>query len=512
MRVRTRLFVCLAAVTAVLLVPSLFAATKLTQLRQLAVEGRSGQASAVASLGRMQATMAELDRLERSFVATYDPQLGAAALTAADSLRADHARVRSSPYGGQAIPLESTIDRVTALATDIDQRIRRDETTRATEALGEMLAALDEADRQIATVADSIDEMARGDFLRAEQASETGRRQTLFALTIALLLTIIVTGVTARSLTGPLQTLGRAMARVADGSYDETEELARDRSDEIGDLMRSFETMARRLAELDRMKAEFLGMASHELKTPLNVINAYAELIGDGPAGEISERHRRLIDGLAEQASVMSRLIGRLMDLSRLEAGAYELMPEPVEIEDLLTGVKRMFEQLASEQGVDLRIETLPSAPRSAVVDVDVIRDDVLGNLFSNAFRYTPSGGWIELAVEGQDGVVVFTLTDSGPGIPEEHREFIFDKHYTADRTRGVGSGLGLAIVREMVALHGGAVTLEGSPPGAGACFQIVIPLAPASVEPEPPTPRFASTPLRPPRRARRTNGAPTPS
>jgi signal transduction histidine kinase len=239
--------------------------------------------------------------------------------------------------------------------------------------------------------------------------------------------------------------------------------------------------MAARLGELDRMKAEFLGMASHELKTPLNVISAYAELIEEGRGEDESERHRSLIAGLTEQAHLMSKLVGRLMDLSRLEAGAFELAPESVAVDDIITSLKRMFERIAKEQGVELRLGRTDDAPEEIVVDVDLLRDEVLGNLLSNALRYTPTGGWIEVLAHGGDGGVSFTVTDTGPGIPAEHRGAIFKKHYTVDRTRGVGAGLGLAIAKEMVELHGGLISLEDAPSGCGARFRVALPLAPVA-------------------------------
>jgi signal transduction histidine kinase len=487
MTVRGRVFLGLGAVAAVLVVPSLFAASRLAQLRTLAVEGRSGQAAAVGSLGRIRAGMAELDRLARSYVAISDPQLGYATITTADSLRADYERLRASRYGDHTVELGPAVERLAMLAARIDQDVRAGRTTAATEALGTLMAAFAEADREVAEVADAIDAVASLDFERAQLVSESGRRQTLLGLALALLAAAGVSVVTAGSLTGPLRRLCRAMARVADGAFEGPHELPFDRSDEIGELMRSFETMAQRLADLDRMKAEFLGMASHELKTPLNVINGYAELIEEARAGEVSERHRALIAGLAEQATVMSRLVNRMMDLSRLEAGAYELAPEPVLIKDLLSGIEQIFALRAKEGGVDLRIRTSATAPSIAVMDFDIVRDEVLGNLLANALRYTPPGGWIELRVDGDDFGVVFTVTDSGPGIPDGHREFIFKKHYTVDRTRGVGSGLGLAIVKEMVELHGGLIALDESPADVGARFRVALPLEPVSALPEPP-------------------------
>jgi len=164
------------------------------------------------------------------------------------------------------------------------------------------------------------------------------------------------------------------------------------------------------------------------------------------------------------------------MDISRLEAGTYSLSVESTPIEDLATGLERLFERQARDKDIDLTVRVAESAPFDAVVDVDILRDEILGNLVTNAFRFTPPGGWVDVLIEGGGGGIVFTVTDSGPGIPEEHRPHIFEKYYVVDRARAVGSGLGLAIVKEMVRLHGGLVTLEPSPPGSGARFRVSLP------------------------------------
>lgn len=483
MTVRTRLLACFGLIVVALLVPSLFAASRLALLRDLAVEGRSGQAAAVASLGRIQATVADLDRLERSFVATADPHIGEAATRTADSLRSDYERLRSSPYGEPTIGLGRAIDEVGRWVRDVDHDMRAGRVEDATLLLGRMIDEFDDVDLLVASVADSIGAQSRRDFQRAEAVSAQARTKTLVGLGLAVALALLVTALVTNALTTPLLELSRAMARVSDGGLEAPADLPYGRADEIGELSRSFEAMALRLAELDRMKAEFLGMASHELKTPLNVIGAYAELIGEERGADDSDRYRSLVAGVAEQAQHMSRLVSRLMDISRLEAGGYELSMERVWLEDLITGIRRMFEHMAEQRAVELTVRVSHSAPRLAMMDVDVMRDEVLGNLISNALRYTPTGGRIELNVDGEDGRLVFTVSDSGPGIPEEHRDFVFEKHYTIDRSRKLGSGLGLAIAKEMVELHGGLISLEEPEAGSGARFRVALPLAPASVE-----------------------------
>jgi signal transduction histidine kinase len=481
MSLRTKLVLGLTALTLVLLVPSLFAASRLGRLRDLAVEGRSGQAAAVAGLGRMQALLAELDRVERSFIATSDPALEQVALANANSLKEAYDRFRSSSYGKVSGDLGAVIAHVATLALQIDQLMRQERVAEATDAFQGMMSLFVEVEYQLAAAADSIDALAREDARRANAMSQAARIQTLLGIAIALAWTIILASVMTHLFTSPLRKLSRGMAHVADGGFEAPADLPYGRADEIGELSTSFATMARRLAELDRTKSEFFGIVSHELKTPLNVIGAYAEILAEDLSDESSEYHRGLIADVSEQTRVMVKLVSRLMDISRLAAGTYQLAPERIGVEDFVTTLRKAWERRAEDRGVTFGVEFSPSAPDTVVMDVDIVREEVLGNLIANALRFTPEGGRIDVDVKGMDGGIVFTVTDTGQGITEEHRDLIFQKHYVVDRTSAVGSGLGLAIAKEMVELHGGLITLEESRPDRGACFVVALPLVPAS-------------------------------
>jgi signal transduction histidine kinase len=474
--VRSRLLLGFTLVTAALAAPTLFATTGLAHLRRLAVEGRSGHASAVTRLGRIQEGLAELDRLERSYIATGDSALGRAAGDQVLAVQQELAGLHSSASFAAVAGLGPAIDGVAALTGEVAHHVEADRMEHATETFEALLGAFDEVSAQIAVAADSVDAVARRDVMDAESTSAQARTGTLAGLALALMFTLTVVAFTTHTMTSPLRRLSRASARIADGAFDIPRDLPYGRSDEIGELSTSFRGMTRRLAELDRTKAAFLGIVSHELKTPLNVIRAYVEVIEDELGSNASTTHKQLIASVAEQAVVLSRRVSRLMDISRLEAGTYRLSLESTPIEDIATGLERMFERPAREKGVRFSVQVADSAPFDAVVDVDILRDEILGNLINNALRFTPENGWIEVRIDGDSGGIGFTVTDSGPGIPEEHRAYIFDKYYVVDRARAVGSGLGLAIVKEMVALHGGLVSLEESPPGGGARFRVSLP------------------------------------
>ena len=491
MSLKGKLILGFAAVTLVLLVPSLFAASRLAQLRELAVEGRSGHAAAVAGLGRMQALLAELNRVERSFIATGDSALGAAAESVVDSLRAVHARFVDSPYGELGAGLEPVVQDVVERSSRVARGMREGRIAEATAELQPMISRLATADAQLAAVAAGVDALARQEIVRADDMTEAARVQTLIAVVIALLWSVLLASLITHALTSPLRRLSRGMAHVADGGFETPSDLPYDRRDEVGELATSFRAMARRLADLDRVKSEFFGIVSHELKTPLNVIRAYSEVLQDELGDKASDFHRTLIEDVMEQAHVMGRRVSRLMDISRLSAGTYQLAPEQVQIDDFATQLRRAWEMRAHDHRVHFEVVVRPSAPLSVVMDVDIVRDEVIGNLVSNALRYTPVGGRVDVVLTGDERGVVFTVTDTGPGIPEDHRDLVFRKHYTVDRRSVVGSGLGLAIAKEMVELHGGLIQLEPSPPGCGARFSVALPLVPTVAELEVPTPEL---------------------
>jgi signal transduction histidine kinase len=500
MSLRAKLVLGFTAVTAVLLVPGLFAASRLAGLRDLAVEGRSGHAAAVSSLGRMQALLSELDRMERSFIATSDSALGASALATADSLRAVHARFSASPYGGLGLRLGPLFEDVGTLTDQAGEHMLRGRVAEATTTFRAMMSRFAEAESELARVAEEIDGLARSEFERADRMTEAARAQTLVGVMVALSLTVVLASLLTHTLVTPLRRLSRGMARVADGGFEAPASLPYDRPDEIGELSTSFRTMAQRLADLDRTKSEFFGLVSHELKTPLNVMRAYVELLEDELDGVASDFHETLLADIMGQVHAMSQLVNRLMDISRLAAGTYQLAPEQVQVADLAVELGHAWERRAADLDVTFAVRVEPTAPARAVMDVDLIRDEVLGNLVANALRFTPPGGRVDVSVTGIDGGIVFTLTDTGPGIPEEHRTLIFQKHYVVDRTSAVGSGLGLAIAKEMVELHGGRITLRPSTPGSGACFSVTLPLVPATPDLEVPAPEmmFESADARP--------------
>jgi two-component system sensor histidine kinase GlrK len=482
--VRTRLILTFALVGVILVVPAVFAARGLTDLRDLAVEGRGRHAQAALAVGRVEAGLAELDLAVRAYVGGGERRRDAAFLNLRE-LEEELASIESAGYVEAAPPLGGALQEVREQVFVIDSLVRAAALEEATDRVeSDFEASVDDTRDRLLELASGIDSRAQADFERARSIGAAALRTTLLAVLTAIGFALVLSAWTTRALTRPLQRLRTALASVTEGVFDIPSDLPYERRDEIGELSVSFGIMSRRLAELDRLRAEFLGVASHELKTPINVIRGYTELIEEELAGEITPHQREIMQRIGAQTETLTRQVSRLMDISRLETGNFAIEPEPVNVSELVTGLEKAFEVMALEKGLTLDAAVAPDTPEDVLVDPDLIRDEVLTNLISNALKFTPEGGRVSVRASGEKGGVSIEVSDTGPGIPPEHRPHIFDKYYQVERSRSIGSGLGLAIAREAVEAHGGTLELVERD-GPGAAFRVHLPAAPEQIKTE---------------------------
>lgn len=476
--VRGRLLLTFLVLTGVLLLPAVYAARQLAQLRDLAVGERGRHAAATLALGRFQARLSDLDRYARSYVAAPDEGLRTSMVAALDSLEAELPRLTDFGYGASADSLEGVVSGLQQRADTLTSLVQAGRLVEASEeTFDDLVARIRVASELLDRVGETVDVRSRADFRRAREISEGSAWTTRAGVAGAFLLAAIMALWTTGALVRPLQRLRDGMADVGEGSFRAPEDLPYEREDEIGDLARSFRWMTGRLAELDRMKSEFVGVATHELKNPINVIQGYASLVGDGTLGPTSADQRNALRAVEEQTRILTRLVNRMLQISRLEAGAYPVHPQPTRPEELLESVRRSFAVLGRHKDIRVETEVEPSTPETVLMDPDVVREEVLGNLISNALKYTPEGGDIRVVSRGEEGWLVLEVSDSGPGIPQEKRARVFEKYVQADPAdRDLGSGLGLAIAREIVETHGGDIALVDLP-GRGAAFRIRLPL-----------------------------------
>jgi signal transduction histidine kinase/DNA-binding response OmpR family regulator len=225
-----------------------------------------------------------------------------------------------------------------------------------------------------------------------------------------------------------------------------------------------------------RFKDQFLSTMSHELRTPLNAVLGFSELLGDVRYGPLTERQARYVNHIHTSGQHLLRLINDILDLSKIEAGRLQLSIERVPVDSCVAEVCGSLQPLVDQNAHKL----IQDVPPGLVVRADGTRfKQMLMNLLGNAIKFTPKGGKIELAARQLGDMVRIEVRDSGPGIPPEERQRIFEAFHRMKQSdkASEGTGLGLAITRRLVELHGGGLDVE-SEPGAGSCFYFTLPSA----------------------------------
>ena len=245
--------------------------------------------------------------------------------------------------------------------------------------------------------------------------------------------------------------------------------------DELGRLAEVFNDLLGRLEASFLQLRRFTADAAHELRTPLTAIRSVGE-VGLETASTIDEC-REVVGSLLEEADRLSRLVGSLLLLTRGDAGSVRLEPEPTDLARLAAEVLELLKPLAEERSQELELE-LGAHPRMTV-DRATLRQ-ALVDILDNAISYTPEGGSIHVRVStGEDGDARIEVQDTGPGIPEEAAERIFDRFFRVEPSRSRahgGLGLGLAVARWAVEANGGRIEVD-SEPGRGSTFTIVLSL-----------------------------------
>jgi two-component system, NtrC family, sensor histidine kinase KinB len=232
-----------------------------------------------------------------------------------------------------------------------------------------------------------------------------------------------------------------------------------------------------RLAELDRLKSEFVMTASHELRTPLTSIGMGIDLLLESALTKLNDKEQQLLSAAHEDLQRLKALVNNLLDLSRIEAGKMEMEFSSSPVRPLFEKVVDSFKIPAEQKGVALSFD-VPAGLPNVKMDGNKIAW-VLTNLISNALHFTPRGGTIRLVAETFGPFVQISVGDNGPGIPYEYQSKIFDKFVQVKSEKILGgSGLGLAICKEIVHAHGGTIWVD-SVPGAGSTFHFTLPVAP---------------------------------
>ncbi|GLW29985.1 HAMP domain-containing sensor histidine kinase [Actinoplanes regularis] len=286
---------------------------------------------------------------------------------------------------------------------------------------------------------------------------------------IAAALGLVTLQVMAHGATIPLREMTVAARAMARGDY--TRRIRTRSQDEVGELAEAFNQMAADLASADRQRRELIANVSHELRTPITALRGLLENIVDGVADTDPETMHTAL----AQTERLSRLVGDLLDLSRLDAGVVPMRRDLVDVPRFLEDVVREAKVNADGIGRDVRFEV--SAPALVVPGDRERLHQVFANLLDNATRHSPPGGLVTLRAERHDEQVLFVVTDQGDGIPVADRERVFERFTRGERPTGGGTGLGLAIARWVVQLHNGTIAVVEPTERRGCHIHVRLPL-----------------------------------
>lgn len=300
-------------------------------------------------------------------------------------------------------------------------------------------------------------------------------RAAIIAVVAAGMVAVLLALLLSYSLVRPVRALTKAASSLAKGDLSQrVQAIGRD---ELATLGQTFNQMAESLQVAEKSRRAMTADIAHELRTPLAVQRAHLEAIEDG-VYPISLESLATIE---EQNHLLTRLVEDLRTLAMADAGQLDLQITPIDYPDLINRVSRRYQPQAAERRIEIELSLDEDCP---LLPVDSQRiQQILHNLLSNALRYSPDGGQITLTLICQLNHASLTVRDSGPGIPGDAIQNIFERFYRVDKSRTRsegGTGLGLSIARKIAQAHGGDLTASNYPDG-GAIFTLLLPLRTAS-------------------------------
>jgi signal transduction histidine kinase len=294
----------------------------------------------------------------------------------------------------------------------------------------------------------------------------------LTAALIFLIIALFAGGKIVKRLTGPLMKMREAADDVAEGNY--AARLNIHTKDEIGRLAAAFNHMSESIQKEDERKKEFLANVSHELRTPIGYVKGYSDaLLCDMIQDE--QDKKQYLHLIHREAGRMERLVGDLLDLSRLDREEYKLVTMPLPLAQLIEDAMIKYQPVLKEKGLSFQLNLNPDI----IINGDEGRiEQILQNVMDNALRYSEKGG-ISIELKNEGNMCVIRIQDTGKGIPEEDLSKIKERFYRVNKARtrsDGGTGLGLAIADKLAILHGGSLTISSSF-GVGTTVEIRLPI-----------------------------------
>ncbi|MES0359396.1 MAG: ATP-binding protein [Anaerolineales bacterium] len=295
-------------------------------------------------------------------------------------------------------------------------------------------------------------------------------RAAYIAAGVAIGFSVVLALILSTRLIKPVRALTQAATSLSEG--DLTRRVEVHGEDELAILGQTFNQMAAALENAEETRQAMTADIAHELRTPLAIQRAHVEALQDGVYPVTDEN----LQPVLEQNILLTRLVEDLRTLAQADSGQLQLEKIPTNFLSLVERILDRFKPQAEVRNIKLQFS---SQGECQPLNLDPGRmEQILGNLISNAIRYTPDDGWIKVILECSPERATLSIQDSGPGIPDESLPHIFERFYRADQSRSRikgGTGLGLAIARQLTEAHGGILTAANNPDG-GALFKLTLP------------------------------------
>jgi len=313
--------------------------------------------------------------------------------------------------------------------------------------------------------------VADREVLRLTSDAESVQRQLVLLVVFSTALALAIALALTRHVVRPIAELDAAIRQL--GGADFSQPIAVRGPDDLQTLGERLDWLRRRLAELEAEKNRFLRHLSHELKTPLTALREGAELLHDEIGGPLSSQQRKVVGIMKDNSIKLQRLIEELLDYQRALHAAAALEVRPVSLRTVVHEAAQSHELAAQAKGLRVAIDAEAATLQA---DPDKLRS-ICDNLIGNAVKFTPAGGSVSVLARLSGDQTLIDVIDSGPGVPAEEREAIFDSFFRGTARAGArveGSGLGLAIAREFVEAHGGKISVLAE--ARGGHFRVALP------------------------------------
>ena len=426
---------------------------------------------------RQAETIALLDASAAKFDITHDRGYLARFGQLRAEFAAQLASARALPVSGAERAALASLQAAWArVETDADAFAARGRLAPPSGALAKLRTSLEALHGRADVVGVASREAMREHIADADADGDRALQAAWLAALIALAVAVATGVALHRAITRPLGELSRGAREVARGEFGHRIAV-RENDGEFMQLANAFNVMISRLAKVDRLKQDFVATVSHDLKSPLASLRETTSLLLDQIPGPLRDAQRRVLLLQRESADRLGRMIAKLLDLSRLEAGI-PLVATPLNVREFAARAVAHAAAAGRDRGVQVLLDGTVSGALRISGDEDWLRH-LLDNLLENAIKFSPPDGVVDVAARGADGRLLLSVADRGPGVEPGQAARIFDRFYQTATGRSVaarGTGLGLAICREVARAHGGTIGVAARP-GGGSVFVVNLPL-----------------------------------